>query len=147
MLKCSSATLKQVVFNPARYRIFLGELETVEKRMSQPAFQGLRLHIHLCISAFAGRLEDEPDGKTRVAVRDHLYSLCAKTKSNRNVHLLQCWHGTSAPVAKTILEGGFAAIAKLDGGWFGKGIYFSSNAAYASKYCQQPPCIIMCCKY
>lgn len=31
--------LVQVVFNPNRYRLFLGQLETVEKRSTEPVFQ------------------------------------------------------------------------------------------------------------
>lgn len=50
---------------------------------------------------------------------------------------------------------GFASLAKLDEGWFGKGkmllvmtfplgIYFTSHPEYALRYCKPSECLIMC---
>jgi hypothetical protein len=51
-------------------------------------------------------------------------------KHNRKVQILRAWHGTSGGMAKKILKSGFANLAKMDDGWFGKGIYFSTNPEY-----------------
>ncbi len=49
---------------------------------------------------------------------------------NRDVHIMRAWHGTSMEVAKKILTTGFANLAVLDDGWFGKGMYFSTSPEY-----------------
>lgn len=64
----------------------------------------------------SAHLEDESDSKTRAAVLEHLYSLCAKVKCNRKVKLLRCWHGMKATVLSNVLENGFAALSVLDAG-------------------------------
>lgn len=46
------------------------------------------------------------------------------------VQILRAWHGTSLEQAHKILKTGFANLAILDDGWFGKGIYFSTNPEY-----------------
>jgi hypothetical protein len=43
-------------------------------------------------------------------------------------------HGTSASVAWKISSNGFAALAALDAGFYGNGMYFSSDAMYTLPY-------------
>jgi hypothetical protein len=47
--------------------------------------------------------------------------------------LLMC-HGTQYGLAKAICQTGFASLAKLDAGWYGKGIYFTSYPCYTIQY-------------
>lgn len=47
--------------------------------------------------------------------------MASKVKHNHNVRIMKVWHGTSVEIAKKIMEVGFANLAKLDAGWFGKG--------------------------
>ena len=42
--------------------------------------------------------------------------------------------GTSGDAAWAIAQGGFGVTASQDAGWFGKGIYFTSELKYAEKY-------------
>jgi len=50
------------------------------------------------------------------------------------VPVLACVHGTDGPIAWKICSNGFSALASLDSGWYGRGIYFTSNACYAIPY-------------
>lgn len=135
------------MFNPNRYRLFLGQLEDVEQRSAQPVFQRTRgFCFDFELFLVAAHLEMESESSTRAAVLAHLNSLCAKVKCNRNARLVRAWHGSKASVVDNVLENGFAAIAMLDDGWFGKGIYFSTNASYAARYADTPRCLVMCCK-
>jgi hypothetical protein len=43
-----------------------------------------------------------------------------------------------------LLSNGFAALSKLDNGWFGAAMYFTSSAEYAAKYTNSNGCLIMC---
>jgi len=68
----------EVVFNPARYRVFLGELEKVEKRAQQAAFQP--------------KLEQESsDVKERKAVLSALDAKCKQVTHNRQCKILRVW--------------------------------------------------------
>lgn len=96
-----SVVKSEVVFNPSRYRMFLGALESVEKRSAQPAFQP--------------KLGTEADAGDRENTLKHLDALCKQVSHNRQCRVLRAWHGTSEKVLQSILEDGFAAIATLDG--------------------------------
>jgi len=54
--------------------------------------------------------------------------------ARRNVHILPCLHGTDLEVAHNIADTGFVALSSLDCGWYGKGIYFTTNCLYALPY-------------
>lgn len=150
---CVHFMLLQVVFNPARFRLFLGQLEALEHRQLSPAF--------------APKLEQESHPEQRAAVLAHLDSLAAQVQHNRKLRIVRVWHGTNANVLQHILEDGFAAIATLDdgqcvrfcflfcrcvricsrglcAGWFGKGIYLTSSAKYALRYCKNPKVLVLC---
>jgi len=120
----------EIVSNPLRFRIFLGSLETVEKRQHQGAFQST--------------LDEEVSPEERKAVIARLEEKAKLTVHNRSVKILRVWHGTNGKVLPSILEDGFAAIATLDEGWFGKGIYFTTHARYALRYCRNPKCLLLC---
>jgi len=65
---------------------------------------------------------------------------------NRNVKIMRAWHGTSVAVAHRVMNEGFANLATMDAGWFGKGIYFTTHPKYALKYCENmaDPCLVLC---
>lgn len=46
------------------------------------------------------------------------------------VKIVRGWHGTTMERAKSIMVSGFASLARLDDGWFGKGIYFTTFPEY-----------------
>ena len=112
----SRVSRMDVVFNPARNRIFLGEMEKIESREKQPLFQG--------------NLDLETDSQRRHSVLTHLNGLCRKISCNRSVRLIRVWHGTTASVLSNVLEDGFAAIARLDDGTVGLGWLILLGALY-----------------
>jgi len=60
--------------------------------------------------------------------------------------LLIVAHGTDLGVGWTIASNGFAALATLDAGFYGKGIYFTTYVKYTIPYCcsKSNPAILIC---
>lgn len=58
-----------------------------------------------------------------------------KTKdySTEQCYFLPVWHGTREEVLKSIFKTGFANLANTDLGYYGKGIYGSTNAEYVKR--------------
>jgi len=87
----------------------------------------------------------------RQKVFDEFRKRCDVWEWNRNKDvnqglLLPVVHGTDLPVAWKIASAGFAALASLDSGFFGRGIYFSSSALYTLPYFvnKRCPAILIC---
>jgi len=59
-------------------------------------------------------------------------------KDNK-VPILAAVHGTGLNIAKSIAKTGFAALASLDSGFYGKGIYFSTCSLYSLPYATLHP--------
>lgn len=56
---------------------------------------------------------------------------------NSDLKIIPLFHGAkSEDVAWKICDNGFANLSSLDDGWYGKGIYFTSNLRYAVYYAQ-----------
>eukprot|EP00026_Physarum_polycephalum_P000707 Phypoly_transcript_00708.p1 GENE.Phypoly_transcript_00708~~Phypoly_transcript_00708.p1 ORF type:complete len:1240 (+),score=205.52 Phypoly_transcript_00708:184-3903(+) len=124
--KAASISILRV---PNMRRAFYHAIEICESRAKSPAF-------YVDESSFS------PD-------RQRVYNsikLLPQVKHNRGVQIIRAWHGTTYPVARSIMEHGFGSLAVLDEGWFGKGIYFTSFPEYAERYCtsKQDPCLILC---
>jgi len=65
--------------------------------------------------------------------------------STTTTPIIPAFHGTDMTVAEKICETGFAALSRLDAGWFGRGIYFSSYPQYCIPYItdrQQPAVLV-----
>jgi len=45
-------------------------------------------------------------------------------------------HGTSEDAAFRVMEGGFGTVAGLDDGYYGRGMYFTSDLRYANMYAE-----------
>lgn len=122
----------EYVFNPGRYRMFLGQLETVENRQMQPAFQP--------------QLDSENSPEERQCVLDRLDALYHQVSHNRQARIVRMWHGCRKDILPQLLSDGFAALGTLDDGWYGKAMYFTSSAKYATRYCggESGGCLIMC---
>jgi WD40 repeat protein len=54
-----------------------------------------------------------------------------KTLLAHSVKLLPLWHGTGPGAASGIAKSGFASLALVDAGFFGKGLYGSGSAEYS----------------
>jgi len=63
-----------------------------------------------------------------------------------DIKIMPALHGTAEAIAENICSNGFASLALLDGGWFGQGMYFTTNALYTLTYCatRENPTIIIC---
>ena len=121
----------EYISDPARYRIFLGQLEFIENRQTQPTFQPNL------------SLEDSREERERVLQR--LDYLCQQVSHNRKVRMVRMWHGCSNHTLPNLLSSGFAALGTFDQGWYGKAMYFTSSAKYAARYCGgSGGCLIMC---
>jgi len=59
--------------------------------------------------------------------------------SNIAVKIIPQVHGTNFKTACAICNTGFATLSLLDKGWYGKGIYFTSSAKYATPYFATKP--------
>eukprot|EP01114_Cavostelium_apophysatum_P000258 TRINITY_DN1024_c0_g2_i1.p1 TRINITY_DN1024_c0_g2~~TRINITY_DN1024_c0_g2_i1.p1 ORF type:complete len:803 (+),score=220.76 TRINITY_DN1024_c0_g2_i1:98-2506(+) len=112
-------------------RVFHASIEKVEKREKEPIFQP------------ALDIESSPKERERVLLQ--LHELARKVKHNRSVKILKVYHGTSSSLSKKIVDTGFANLAKLDDGWYGKGIYFTTHPEYALRYCRDKddPCLVI----
>jgi len=90
------------------------------------------------------------------AVRTSLLSRTPRLPSDRGpsknedeeivTPLLVVVHGTDMEIAWSIACNGFAALATLDAGYYGKGLYFTSYAKYTIPYCcsKPNPAILVC---
>jgi len=56
------------------------------------------------------------------------------SKDSHSIPLLPCVHGTHGAVCEKIAETGFANLSRIDDGYYGKGIYFSTKAPYVETY-------------
>ncbi|UJR12131.1 hypothetical protein I4U23_016308 [Adineta vaga] len=122
----------EIVQNHDKFKHFRQQIEIVESRMDQTIFQP--------------NLRGETNLKERQKVLKRLESLYKEVKSNRKANIVRVWHGCDARLLPQLLGEGFASLGQLDDGWFGKGIYFSSSAEYASRYCwnNEHACLVMC---
>lgn len=120
----------ELVHNKHRYRAFLQQLLSAEHKQEQPHFQP--------------RLHRETNPAERQRLLDRLEKLTSEVKHRRSVRLARVWHGCGREWMQKIIPDSFAALAKLDDGWFGKGIYFTSSAKYAATYAGSEGCLIMC---
>ena len=61
------------------------------------------------------------------------------------IPLLPVLHGTDLCIAEKIAKTGFASLSSLDAGFFGKGIYFTTNILYTLPYClvKRNPTVIL----
>lgn len=81
-------------------------------------------------SRFQQRMEDfslywMPKSRKTASVED---------TAHPGVAIIAALHGTDGPTADKIAETGFAALSLTDGGYFGKGIYFTTYAMYCLPY-------------
>lgn len=62
------------------------------------------------------------------------------------VPVIPVLHGTDADIAAKISVSGFSALSSLDAGYYGRGMYFTSDVRYALPYCatKARPCVLLC---
>ncbi len=120
----------ELVHNPESYRMFLQQINRTERKQTQVAFQP--------------HLNTESNPAERKKILEHLQTLIHQVKHNRTAPVVRVWHGCKRAIVSSLISDGFAALGKLDNGWFGKAMYFTSSAEYAAKYTNPTGCLIMC---
>ncbi|CAF2050528.1 unnamed protein product [Rotaria magnacalcarata] len=94
----------EYIFNPDHYRMFLGQLGTVENCQMESAFQS--------------KLGMENSPKERQLVLDRLDTLCQQVSHNRRrARIVRMWHGYRKNILLNLLSDGFATLGFLDDGW------------------------------
>uniref|UniRef100_A0A6B2KXN4 Fibronectin type-II domain-containing protein n=1 Tax=Arcella intermedia TaxID=1963864 RepID=A0A6B2KXN4_9EUKA len=73
---------------------------------------------------------------TRKWTRETYNKLVTQFEWNQSllVPIVPALHGTNEDVAENIVKSGFVALARLDKGYYGKGIYFTTSAEYGLPY-------------
>lgn len=117
--------------SPGCRRVFYQEIEIAESRNNKPDFEPNtekfppeRMAALDQISRFLCFAEHN-----RHMIKKNIFCSFFSC-NNRGAKIIRAWHGTSGAVARRILQCGFASLSKMDGGWFGKGIYFTSFPEY-----------------
>ncbi|CAF4173892.1 unnamed protein product, partial [Adineta steineri] len=122
----------EIVENRDKFNHFRQQIEIVESRQTQ--------------SVFLPVFDEETNPKERQKVLKRLDGLFKQVTHSRKANIVRVWHGCNKQLLPELLGEGFASLGQLDDGWFGKGMYFSSSAEYASRYCpkNEDACLIMC---
>ncbi|CAF0857285.1 unnamed protein product [Adineta steineri] len=122
----------EIVENRDKLNQFRQQIDIVESRQAQ--------------SVFKPAIHEESNPEERQKVLKRLNGLCEQVTHNRKANIVRVWHGCNKQRLPQLLGEGFAALGQLDDGWFGKGMYFSSSAEYASRYCpkNENACLLMC---
>eukprot|EP01127_Copromyxa_protea_P016763 TRINITY_DN5046_c0_g1_i1.p1 TRINITY_DN5046_c0_g1~~TRINITY_DN5046_c0_g1_i1.p1 ORF type:complete len:700 (-),score=119.45 TRINITY_DN5046_c0_g1_i1:95-2194(-) len=115
------------VYNPLLISNFINQLEILRARFQKnpEIFKTSRWMLE--------------DSASKVQVNDFYSARSKALEWNNNtdeVPILVALHGTDFTVAKSICSTGFASLSLLDGGWYGRGIYFSTFANYCETYFQ-----------
>ncbi|CAF4146263.1 unnamed protein product [Rotaria sp. Silwood2] len=120
-----------IIQNRDKFNHFRQQIEIVERRMEQSVFQP--------------NLNLENNVAEREKVLKRLQNLYNQVDHKRKAKIVRVWHGCDKEVLPKLLADGFSSLAVRNNGWFGKGMYFSSSAQYASRYCpEENPCLLMC---
>jgi hypothetical protein len=120
----------ELVHNGESYRMFLQQINRIVRKQTQEAFQP--------------HLDMETNPTERRKVLDRLQTLIQQVNHNRTAPVVRVWHGCKRSIVSQLVSDGFAALGKLDNGWFGKAMYFTSSAEYAINYTDPTGCLIMC---
>lgn len=109
----------QIIYNAELNRGFASRLRLLQTRHNNPAFQS--------------KWSTENDSEWRAAIHSMFEKMTATYQDLDcpNVKLLPVWHGTQSKVLPSLFAGGFASLALVDAGYFGKGIYGAYEAEYA----------------
>jgi len=120
----------QRVYAPDRIKAFALEARRLQKKFDSKLDK-----------KFEGSKADKEDKDKKL--RERVWNLFEKTasifqsKEYPSVHLLPLWHGTSEANIGSIFEQGYCRYNPKDPGYFGKGFYFTEEAAYASLYSEE----------
>ena len=116
--------------------ITLSRVEVVKSAITLGAFHYRVQQTAARLTANGGNnpfVRTWPGDEVKTVMLRHLESQFAAAERD-GVRVLPLWHGCSAAVADEIMSKGPAALATLDAGYFGAGIYFTPQPEYAAAY-------------
>jgi hypothetical protein len=119
----------EYIENPVVTYGFYAHARQLQKRANNPAF--IARWESEC------RSEEEQLWRKEICVRLKDRSALNINSDYPDVKFLKLWHGTQPAIVGSILETGYANLAKTDNGFFGKGIYFTSEVEYAMRVYSQ----------
>eukprot|EP00727_Mastigamoeba_balamuthi_P001731 m51a1_g11555 hypothetical protein (584) ;mRNA; r:4175-16007 len=115
----------------------LAKVEIIYSPHLEQAFENrvAQLQARISNKSFAPGYERESNRALRTAVRDRLMDMVRKNPEAAfpNVKLVPMWHGTRAEALESVFRAGYANLATTDEGFFGKGVYSTYEARYASE--------------
>jgi len=109
----------RVVYNPNFNRNFQGKLHNLQQRHDNKAF------------ASSWQNENEPQWREQTHQQLEQWAAPYQDSDYPNVKIVPVWHGTSTEYLDSIFRTGFANLAKVDSGFYGKGIYGAHEAVYS----------------
>ena len=115
----------EVIYNPAHEQQFELCMKILQARKNE--------------TAFAPKWQTVSEDFTKKSWRETVYQffkqLCQPFTNPKypDVKQIYMWHGTSKMAFNSILTTGYANLATTDAGFFGKGIYGTSDAEYAHR--------------
>eukprot|EP00727_Mastigamoeba_balamuthi_P012972 m51a1_g8298 hypothetical protein (1424) ;mRNA; r:76-34062 len=115
----------------------LAKVEIIYSPHLEQAFENrvAQLQARISNKSFAPGYERESNRALRTAVRERLMTMVRKTPEAAfpNVKLVPMWHGTRTEALESVFRAGYANLATTDEGFFGKGVYSTYEARYASE--------------
>ena len=108
-----------VIRDQAQLRNFEGGLVKLNAKEGKPVFDP--------------KWGNENQPGHRQEVMNRLGTMVTQSTKAPHVKLMPVWHGTNAVAAQGILESGFANLALVDAGFFGKGLYGTNSAEYSHR--------------
>jgi len=110
----------QLIDNPLYEKLFLEAAQVLRQRQGNMAFDP--------------HADQTADRELRKKVFDFFSDKSNPySPSDHSCTFIPVWHGTKKEVLPSILKTGFANLAKTDVGYYGKGIYGSTNAEYVKR--------------
>ncbi len=106
-----------VISDRGAEQAFIANLNILERRSTKPEYKG--------------DWQEEGHVELRQKVIDKLEEKSYKSLLVEHIKLVPLWHGTGPAAASGIAKSGFASLALVDCGYFGKGLYGSSSAEYS----------------
>ena len=112
------------IYNPTLVSNFVGNYRVQKERLNEKLFSS---------QGWA----TGPDKNLKTIVYERYMSLCRSYSwyDPEEPVILPFYHGTDVWTARKICGTGFATISSLDPGWYGKGMYFTSDPIYCLPYC------------
>jgi energy-coupling factor transporter ATP-binding protein EcfA2 len=112
----------EIVYNPGFNRGFSLRMRQLQERERNNAFKP------------SWNQEKDADGghwRKKIHMLSQEMASFYKDSDYPNVKILPLWHGTDPAVLDSIFKAGYANLAKTDPGFFGKGLYGTTEAEYA----------------